>query len=101
MNIAEATAVSNIPSKISKKMFFPTTFLQYVKDKYEKNSSYKKDPATNIYGTTTTSGTGNVEYMRDRGSVLRNETVIPCSETIAIMIKVCGHDFHMISRSDL
>ena len=27
LSIAEATAVSNIPSKISKKMFFPTTFL--------------------------------------------------------------------------
>ena len=40
LNIAEATAVSNIPSKISKKMFLPTTFLQYVKDKYEENSSY-------------------------------------------------------------
>ena len=101
LNIAEATAVSNIPSKISRKMFFPTTFLQNVKDKYEKNSSYRKHRATNIYGTTTTSGTGNVGYMRDRGSVLRNETVIPCSEITAIMIRFCGHVFYMISRSDL
>ena len=101
LNIAEATAVSNIPSKISRKMFFPTTFLQNVKDKYENNGSYREDPATNIYGTITTSGRGNVGYMRDTGSVLRNETVIPCSETIAVMIKFCGHVFHMISRSDL
>ena len=31
-NIAEATAASNIPRNISGEMFFPTTFLQYVKD---------------------------------------------------------------------
>ena len=31
-------AVSNIPSKISRRMFFPTTFLQSVKDKYENNN---------------------------------------------------------------
>ena len=60
LNIAEATAVSNIPSKISRKMFFPTTFLQYVKDEYEENSSYRKNPATNIHGTITTLGRGNV-----------------------------------------
>ena len=35
LNIAEATAVSNIPSKVSRKMFFPAIFLQYEKDKYE------------------------------------------------------------------
>ena len=35
LNNAEATAVSNIPSKISRKMFSPTIFLQYEKDKYE------------------------------------------------------------------
>ena len=35
LNTAEATAVSNIPSKISRRMFFPATFLQNVKDKYE------------------------------------------------------------------
>ena len=32
LNIAEATAVSNTPSKISRRMFFPTTLLQNVKD---------------------------------------------------------------------
>ena len=79
-------------------MFFPTTFLQYVKDEYEENSSYRKNPATNMYGTPTTSGTGNVGYMRDRGSVLRNETVIPCSEITAVIIRFCGHVFHMIWR---
>ena len=63
LNIAEATAVSNIPSKISRGMFFPTTFLQYVKDKYENNNSHRKDPVTNIYGINTASGTGNVEYV--------------------------------------
>ena len=101
LNIAEATAVSNIPSKISREMFFPTTFLQNVEDKYEKYSSYRKKPTTNICGTITTSGRENVGYMRDKGSVLRNETVIHCSETIAVMIKFCGHVFYMISRSDL
>ena len=40
LNIAEATAVSNTPSKISRKMFSPTIFLQYEKDKYE---SYDND----------------------------------------------------------
>ena len=49
LNIAEATAVSNIPGKVSRDMSFPTTFLQYVKDKYENNNSYRKDPVTNIY----------------------------------------------------
>ena len=98
LHIAEATAVSNISSKISGEMFLPTIFLQNVKDKYENNSSCKKDPAINICGTTTTSGTGNVGYMRDRGSVLRNETVIPCSENIAIVIRFCDYTFHMIWR---
>ena len=50
LNIAEATAASNIPRNISGEMFFPTTFLQYVKDKYENNNSYRKDPAINICG---------------------------------------------------
>ena len=35
LNNAEATAVSNIPSKVSRKMFSPTIFLQYEKDEYE------------------------------------------------------------------
>ena len=98
LNTAEATAASNIPSNISGEMFFPTTFLQYVRDKYENlvDNSYRKDPATNICGTNATSGTGNVGYIRVRGLVLRNDTVIPCSETIDVMIKFCGHVFHMI-----
>ena len=41
LNISEATVVSNIPSKISRKMFFPTTFLQYVKYVCKEISSYK------------------------------------------------------------
>ena len=101
LNVAEATAVSNIPSKISRGMFFPTTFLQYVKDKYENNNSYRKDPVTNICGITTTAGTGNVKYIRVKGLVLKNETVIACSETIAVMITFCGHVFHMIWKSYL
>ena len=48
LNIAEATAVSNIASKISRRIFFPTTFLQYVKDKYRNNNSCGKDLAINI-----------------------------------------------------
>ena len=56
LNIAEATAFSNIPSKISRRMFFPTTFLQYVNDKYENNNSYRKDPVTNICRATTVLG---------------------------------------------
>ena len=58
LNIAEATAVSNIPSKVSRKMVFPTIFLQYGKDKYESydnDNSYRKVRAINIYGITTIS----------------------------------------------
>ena len=33
LNIAEATAVSNTPNIISRRVFFPTIFLQNVKDK--------------------------------------------------------------------
>ena len=73
MNIAEATAVSNTPSKISKRMFFPTTFLQNVKDKYENNNSYRKDPVTNIYDISTTPGTENVEYVMVRGLIIRKD----------------------------
>ena len=83
LNTAKATAASNIPSKISGEMFFPTTFLQYVKDKYENlvNSSCRKDTAANICGTC---------------------TVIPWSETIdSSMVKFCGHVFHMIWKSYL
>ena len=49
LSIAEATADSNIPSKISRRMFFPTTFLQNVKDKYKKKNSDRKDPSSNKY----------------------------------------------------
>ena len=87
LNTAEATATSNIPSKISGEMFFLATFLQYVKYENLVNSSYRKDQATNICGTYTISGTGNVGYVRVRGLVIRNDTVIPCSETIVTMIK--------------
>ena len=66
LNIAEATAVSNIPSKISRRMFFPTTFLQNVKDKYENNNSHRKDSVTNVYDKSTTLGTENVEYVMVR-----------------------------------
>ena len=58
LNNAEATAVSNIPM-ISRKMFSPTIFLQYEKDKYESydnDNSYRKVPATNTYGITTIPG---------------------------------------------
>ena len=54
-------------------MFFPTTFLQNVKDKYENNNSYRKDPETNIYGISTTLGTENVEYVMVRGLTIRKD----------------------------
>ena len=56
LNTAEAAAASNIPSKITGEMFFPTTFLQYVKDKYENDSSNKK--ASNRYKL--------LKYFKDR-----------------------------------
>ena len=59
LNDAEATAVSNIPSKVSRKMFSP-------KDKYESydnNNSYRKVPAPNTYGITTIPEKGNGEYV--------------------------------------
>ena len=64
LNNAEATAVSNIPSKVSRKMFSPTIFLQYEKYKnesYDNDDSCRKAPATKIYGRNTISGKGNVE----------------------------------------
>ena len=73
MNIAEDTAVSNTPSKISRRMFFPTTFLQNVKDKYENNNSDRKDPVTNIYDISTTPGTENIEYVMVRGLIIRKD----------------------------
>ena len=78
MNIAEATAVSNTPSKISRRMFFTTTFLQNVKDKYE-NNSHRKDSVTNVYVISTTPGTENVEYVMIRGLTIRsNYTFLLC-----------------------
>ena len=101
LNIAEATAVSNIPSKVSRKMFFPTIFLQYEKDKYESLSydSYRKVPATNTYGITTISGKGNVEYVIVKCLIIRKNDVIPYSETIVIMTVFCGHILYMIWKS--
>ena len=52
LNIAEATAVSNTPSKQYRKMFFPTIFLQYEKGKYESlsyESCRKAPPTKNIW----------------------------------------------------
>ena len=71
LNIAEATAVSNTPSKISRRMLFPTTFLQNVKDKYENNNSHRKDSVTNVYHISTTPGTENVEYVMVRVLTIR------------------------------
>ena len=72
LNIAEATAVSNTPSKISRRMFFLTTFLQYVKDKY-KNNSHRKYSVTNVYDISTTPGRENVEYVMVRGLTIRKD----------------------------
>ena len=101
LNIAEATAVSNIPSKESGKMFFPTMFLQYKKDKYESLSydSYRKVPATNTYGITTISGKGNVKYVMIKCLIIRKDDIIPYSETIVIMTVFCDHIMYMIWKS--
>ena len=101
LNIAEATAVSNIPSKQYKKMLFPTIFLQYEKDKYESLSydSYRKVPAISTYGITTISGKGNVEYVIVKYLIIRKDDVIPYSETIVIMTIFCGHILYMIRKS--
>ena len=92
LNIAEATAVSNIPSKQYRKMFFPTIFLQYEKEKYESLSYdlYRKVP----YGITTISGKGNVEYVIIKYLIIRKD-----SETIVIMTVFCGHILYMIWKS--
>ena len=102
LNNAEATAVSNIPSKVSRKMFSPTIFLQYEKDEYESydnDSSYRKVPAINTYGITTISGKGNVEDIMNKYLIIRKDEVIPCSETIVIMTVFCGHILYMIWKS--
>ena len=101
LNIAEATAVSNIPSKQCRKMFFPTIFLQYEKEKYEPLSYdlYRKVSAINTYGITTISGKGNVEYVVIKYLIIRKDDVIPYSETIVIMTVFCGHMLYMIWKS--
>ena len=102
LNNAEATAVSNIPSKVSRKMFSPTIFLQYEKDEYESydnDNSYKKVPAINTYGITTISGKGNVEDVIVKYLIIRKDEVIPCSETIVIMTVFYGHILYVIWKS--
>ena len=102
MNNAEATAVSNIPSKVSRKMFSPTIFLLYEKDEYESfgnDNSYRKVPAINTYGITTISGKGNVEDIMIKYLIIRKDGVIPCNETIVIMTVFCGHILYMIWKS--
>ena len=102
LNNAEATAVSNIPSKVSRKMFSPTIFLQYEKDEYESydnDNSYRKVPATNAYGITTISGKGNVEDTMIKCLIIRKGDLIPYSETIVIMTVFCSHILYMIWKS--
>ena len=98
LNNAEATAVSNIPSKISRKMFSPTIFLQYEKEKCESLSydSCRKVPATNTYGITTIPGKGNVEYVIVKYLIIRKDDVFPCSETVVIMTIFCGYILYMV-----
>ena len=102
MNNAEATAVSNIPSKVSRKMFFPTIFLQYEKDEYESydnDNSYRKVPAINTYGSNIIPGKEKVEYVIVKYLIIRKDDVIPCSEIIVIMTVFCGHILSMIWKS--
>ena len=102
LNIAEATAVSNIPSKVSRKMFFPTMFLQYGKDKYESydnDNSCRKNPATKLYGRNTISGKGNVEDIIIKCLIIRKDDVIPYSEIIVIMTVFYDHILYMIWKS--
>ena len=102
LNNAEATAVSNIPSKVSRIMFSPTIFLQYEKDEYESydnDNSYRKAPAINTYGITNISGKGNVEDVIVKYLIIRKDDVIPCSETIIIMTVFYGHILYMIWKS--
>ena len=99
LNIAEATAVSNIPSKVSRKMFFPTMFPQYGKDKYEScdnDNSCRKTPATKLYGRNIISGKGNVEDIMIKCLIIRKDDVIPYSEIIVIMTVFYDHILCMI-----
>ena len=102
LNNAEATAVSNIPSRVSRIMFTPTIFLQYEKDEYESydnDNSYRKVPAINTYGITNISGKGNVEDVIVKYLIIKKDDVIPCSETIIIMTVFYGHILYMIWKS--
>ena len=102
LNNAEATAVSNIPSKVSRKMFSPTLFLQYEKDEYESydnDNSYRKVPTPNTYGINTISGKGNVEDVIVKCLIIRKNDVIPYNETIVIMTVFYGHILYMIWKS--
>ena len=102
LNNAEATAVSNIPGKVSRIMFSPTIFLQYEKDEYESydnDNSYRKVPVINTYGITNISGKGNVEDVIVKYLIIRTDDVIPCSETIIIMTIFYGHILYMIWKS--
>ena len=98
LNNAEATAVSNTPSKQYRKMLFPTIFLQYEKEKYESLSydSCRKAPATKIYGRNTISGKENVEDIMIKCLIIRKDDIIPYSKTIVIMTVFCGHILYMI-----
>ena len=82
LNNAEATAVSNTPSKQYRKILFPTIFLQYEKEKYESLSydSCRKASATKIYGRNTISGKGNIEDIMIKCLIIRKDDVIPYSE---------------------
>ena len=102
LNNAEATAVSNIPGKVSRIMFSPTLFLQYEKDEYESynnDNSYRKVPATKIYGSNNISGKGNVEDIMIKYLIIRKDEVILCSETIVTMTVFYGHILYMIWKS--
>ena len=102
LNNAEATAVSNIPSKVSRKMFSPTIFLQNEKDEYESydnDNSYRKVLARKIYGRNNISWKGNVEDVIVKYLIIRKDEVIPCSETIVIMTVFYGHILYMLWKS--
>ena len=102
LNNAEATAVSNIPGKVSRKMFSPTLFLQYEKDEYESydnDNSYRKVPTPNTYCINTISGKGNVEDVIIKCLIIRKNDVIPYNETIVIMTVFYGHILYMIWKS--
>ena len=101
LNSAEATAVSNTPSKQYRKMLFPTIFLQYEEEKYESLSydSCRKAPATKIYGRNTISGKGNVEDIMIKCLIIRKDDVIFYSEIIVIMTVFYEYILYRIWKS--